>query len=295
MLHISFALYVLSLLSGGLLLSALANNPKYRCATGFRELIALYLLITAFVFVTALCLYLSVNLSFADETRQQILKVYLTVILLFLGFLPGAIEKYDATLYRFTSPAWFTYLRRFCVLYAIAGAAIIWRFGDHLALQVIGISIALFIVALIAVSHWSRAHYDEVYKSRTARWVSRAMVAQSLALPLIEAVVWPEHLLRDGYTFSLPLLFLVNNALLWIWRDEVLPGAGRPVPLADMDSLLSPKEQEVARAVAEGLSNKQIAAKLGISESTVKNHLYSIFKKCNVTSRVGLINHLRAG
>jgi DNA-binding NarL/FixJ family response regulator len=62
-----------------------------------------------------------------------------------------------------------------------------------------------------------------------------------------------------------------------------------------MDALLSPKEQQIARALAEGLSNKRIAAKLGIAESTVKNHIYSIFRKCNVTSRIGLVNYLRTG
>jgi DNA-binding CsgD family transcriptional regulator len=295
MLHVSFAMYVLSLLSGVLLLSALGNHPKYRCAAGFREFIALYLLITAFVCVTALCLYLSVNVSTADGLRQQVFKIYFTVILLFLALLPGAMEKYDSTLYRFTAPSWFTGFRRFCVLYAVAGAIIAWWLGERWYLPVIGVSIALFIVALVAVSRWSRPHYDEIFKGRTARFVSRAMVAQSLGLPFVEGVFWPEHLARDGFTFSLPVLFMVNNALLWIWRDEMMPGAGDTVPLANMESLLSPKEQEVARALAEGLSNKQIAAKLGIAESTVKNHIYSIFRKCKVTNRIGLVYYLRAG
>lgn len=295
MLHLSFALYVLSLLSGALLLSALTSNPKYREAAGFRELIALYLLITAFVCVTALCLYLSVNVSSAEEARLQVHKAYFTVILVFLGLLPTAIERYDATLYGFTSPSWFRGLLRFCALYAIAGAAIVWWLGERWFLPVIGVSIALFIVALVAVSRWSQARYDAVFGSRTARWVSRVMIAQSLALPSIEALVWREHLMEDGFTFSLPVLFLVNNALLWIWRDDVIPRASQGMPLADMGSLLSPKEQEVARALSEGLSNKQIAAKLGIAESTVKNHIYSIYKKCKVTSRTGLINYLRAG
>lgn len=294
MVHVSFALYLVSLISGALLLSALINNPKYRGAAGFRELVDLYLLIIAFVSVTALGLYLSVNVAKADEVRQQIHKAWFTVVLLFLGLLPAAIERYDSALYRFTSPAWFTNLSRFCVLYAIVGAAIVWWQGERWYLPVIAVSIGLLIVTLVAISRWSRAHYDEVFRSRTARWVSRAMLAQSLTLPLIELVLWPENLAQNGFTWSLPVLVLVNNALLWIWRDEVIPNTGRSVPLGDMGSPLSPKEQEVACALAEGLSNKQIAAKLGIAESTVKNHIYNIYKKCNVTSRTGLINYLRA-
>src|SRR5690606_32427283 len=225
MLHVSFALYILSLLSGVLLLSALGNNPKYRCASGFRELVALYLLTSAFVCVTALCLYLSVNVATADGARQQVQQVYFAVILLFLGLIPSAIERYDSALYGFTSPPAFTRFLRFCVLYSVGGAVVIWSLGEHWFLPVIALSIALFVVALIAISRWARRHYDEVFNSRTARFVSRAMIAQSLALPLLEVLLWREHLVRDGFTFSLPVLFLVNNALLWIWRDEVMPGA----------------------------------------------------------------------
>lgn len=293
MLHVSFAMYVLSLLSGVLLLSALGNNPRYRCASGFREFVAMYLIITAFVCITALCLYLSVNVAASDALRHGIFKIYLTVILLFLGLLPGAM--YNAALHGFTRPFWFTGFHRFCLLYAVTGAIIVWRLGERWYVPVIGLSIALFVINLVAVSWWSRRRHDEANKSRIAKFISGTMIVQSLGLPLAEAVLWPERLARDGFTFSLPVLFLVNNALLWIYRDELMPGAGREVPLADMSSLLSPKEQEIARALAEGLSNKQIAAKLGIAESTVKNHIYSIFKKCNVTSRMGLINYLRAG
>jgi DNA-binding CsgD family transcriptional regulator len=293
MLHVSFAMYVLSLLSGVLLLSALSNNPRYRCVAGFREFLAMYLIITAFVCITALCLYLSVNVAATDVLRHLIFRVYLSVILLFLGLLPGAM--YNASLHGLGSPFWFRGLRGLCLLYALIGVFIVWRVGERWYVPVIAVSITLFITALIAISWQSRRHSGAVSKSRTAKFVSGFMVAQSLGLPLVEVVFWPEHLVRDGFTFSLPVLFLINNALLWVYRNELMPGAGREVPLVNMGALLSPKEQEIAHALAEGLSNKQIAAKLGIAESTVKNHIYSIFRKCNVGSRVGLINYLRAG
>jgi DNA-binding CsgD family transcriptional regulator len=295
MLHISFAMYVLSLLSGVLLLSALGNNPKYRCAVGFKEFIALYSIITAFVCITALCLYLSVNVSTDAALRLAVLKVYLTVTLLFLGLLPGAIEKYNSILYRFTSPAWLIVYLRFGILYAVGGAITIWQPSERWYDLIIGFSIALYIAALAAISWLSGPHYADVFKSGTAKRVSRLMLAQSLGLPLIEVVFGSHHLARDGFTFSLPVIYLLNNALLWIYRDALMPGAGKQIPLQDMKSLLSPKEQEITRALAEGLSNKQIAAKLGIAESTVKNHIYSIFRKCNVTNRIALIQYLRAG
>lgn len=48
---------------------------------------------------------------------------------------------------------------------------------------------------------------------------------------------------------------------------------------------LSKRETEVLIKVAEGMSNKEIATALHISERTVKNHLFCIFKKIKVSDR----------
>jgi DNA-binding NarL/FixJ family response regulator len=48
---------------------------------------------------------------------------------------------------------------------------------------------------------------------------------------------------------------------------------------------LSARETEVVRLVSEGLANKQIARRLGITERTVKAHLTSIFSQIGVTDR----------
>ncbi len=52
---------------------------------------------------------------------------------------------------------------------------------------------------------------------------------------------------------------------------------------------LTPREQEILRYLAYGLTNKEIAQALFISEKTVKSHLNSIFKKLNVTRRLQAI------
>ncbi len=56
---------------------------------------------------------------------------------------------------------------------------------------------------------------------------------------------------------------------------------------------LTSRENEVAGYVAEGMSNRQIADLLGISEVTVKTHLTRIFKKLELKDRVGLVLHLK--
>jgi DNA-binding NarL/FixJ family response regulator len=48
---------------------------------------------------------------------------------------------------------------------------------------------------------------------------------------------------------------------------------------------LTAREREVLQWIAEGLANKQIAMRLGISEHTVKFHLSSLYAKLNVASR----------
>ncbi len=60
----------------------------------------------------------------------------------------------------------------------------------------------------------------------------------------------------------------------------VLPG--KQDPLVDE---LTPRELEVLMLIAQGLSNKEIAAELSISEKTVKNHINNIFSKLHLYDR----------
>ncbi|MBE3592859.1 MAG: response regulator transcription factor [Thermoanaerobacter sp.] len=48
---------------------------------------------------------------------------------------------------------------------------------------------------------------------------------------------------------------------------------------------LTPREIEILKLISKGYSNKEIAQKLFLSEKTVKNHVYNIFKKLDVKDR----------
>ena len=50
-------------------------------------------------------------------------------------------------------------------------------------------------------------------------------------------------------------------------------------------SPLTPREIEILQYIADGYLNKQIAAELGISEQTIKNHVTSILRKLNANAR----------
>lgn len=94
---------------------------------------------------------------------------------------------------------------------------------------------------------------------------------------------------------------------LTVVSPSVLPGAGaardRIVRREQMAALngdgephLTDRELEVLRALAEGLGNKQIGARLGISPSTVKYHLQAIFSKLGVRTRSEAVSYgLRHG
>ncbi len=59
------------------------------------------------------------------------------------------------------------------------------------------------------------------------------------------------------------------------WRSEA----------EDIMSPLTPREVEILDYIARGYLNKQIAAELGISEQTIKNHVTSILRKLNANAR----------
>jgi NarL family two-component system response regulator YdfI len=61
--------------------------------------------------------------------------------------------------------------------------------------------------------------------------------------------------------------------------------SGERSELAFTDPILSPREIEILRMIAEGLGNKEIASKLSISDHTVKFHTSSIFAKLGAANR----------
>jgi two-component system, NarL family, nitrate/nitrite response regulator NarL len=91
--------------------------------------------------------------------------------------------------------------------------------------------------------------------------VSPEALLQSLELVMMGEKVFPTNLAA--------MLFELNNA-----SSPVNSVRG-----------LSPREQEILRALVTGSSNKLIAIKLGITEATVKVHLKTLLRKIDVNNR----------
>ena len=78
----------------------------------------------------------------------------------------------------------------------------------------------------------------------------------------------------------------------WLPSELVSPAlmreAGRRKDVNRLQTLLTAREREIALFVAQGLSNKQIARKVNISEGTVKLHLHKAYQKLDVANRTSL-------
>jgi DNA-binding CsgD family transcriptional regulator len=133
------------------------------------------------------------------------------------------------------------------------------------------------------------AHFDDALGLRT--------VARPFDLARIE-LLYGEHLRRERKRLDArPHLraavegFERLGAAPWAQRAQTeLRASGETARKRDPSTLadLTPQELQVGRLVAEGLSNKEVAAQLFLSPRTVEAHLRSVFSKLDVNSRTRL-------
>jgi DNA-binding CsgD family transcriptional regulator len=98
---------------------------------------------------------------------------------------------------------------------------------------------------------------------------------------------FPENLFffATGYFFLniLLLKYLINRFFKF----------SNPTLKEPLDEMITNREKEILLLLAQGLANKDIGAKLYITESTVKTHVQNIYKKVGVSNRVQLLNSLK--
>ena len=103
-----------------------------------------------------------------------------------------------------------------------------------------------------------------------------------------------------AYTTREASLKEVAAAVVRLARGEVLCSpwmlrlAAHAVPAPTRGARLTPRECEVVALIGEGLANKQIARRLGIELSTVKNHVHNILDKLDVGRRSDAAARMRA-
>lgn len=154
-----------------------------------------------------------------------------------------------------------------------------------------------------------------------ARWPELVRMTRSVApqlrVVLLSGVPDDEECLQalalgvQGYShaYAVPNLLrevatVVSHGGLWVGADLLqrlvrsthqalaLLADPAPQPRSSGDGGLTERESQVAHAVAEGRSNKEVAALLAISERTVKAHLGAVFEKLDVRDRLQLVLRL---
>jgi len=89
-------------------------------------------------------------------------------------------------------------------------------------------------------------------------------------------------------------LTAVVSGRRWLPQELVAPAARRAAEYRESDArlgrVLTAREYEVARLIAQGLSNKHIARALAISEGTVKIHLHNMYEKLGGVDRIWSVN-----
>jgi DNA-binding NarL/FixJ family response regulator len=157
-------------------------------------------------------------------------------------------------------------------------------------------------VALISskLGQGGEAAYDLIRNIRTAQPGLRVVVLIDHSEP--PAVVGAFRAGAHGiFCRTQPLRLLskciecVHSGQVWASSSELhflLEALAKPT-LANFRHLGSPplsvRESDVVRCVAEGLTNREIARRLKLTEHTVKNYLFRIFDKLGVSSRVEVV------
>lgn len=149
---------------------------------------------------------------------------------------------------------------------------------------------------------WMQAAPDLLSRLASERPDSRVVLcAQTLSAPEVLAAV--EQGVRGCIAKSAAIgvwrraLRAVHEGEVWIPRwllAEALSDLQQLMPIGWLPTAaqlerLTERQREIVRWVAQGLSNKEIGRRLGISPTTVKTHLHNIFERVGVSGRQRLL------
>jgi DNA-binding NarL/FixJ family response regulator len=88
---------------------------------------------------------------------------------------------------------------------------------------------------------------------------------------------------------------VVCEGQIWVRSDQLrfvtealATGGPQPIKGANGANLLTKREEEIVQVVAEGLTNRDIARQLNLTEHTVRNYLFRIFNKLGTSNRLEL-------
>ncbi|MFD0671560.1 response regulator [Cohnella sp. GCM10027633] len=114
--------------------------------------------------------------------------------------------------------------------------------------------------------------------------------AQGYLLKNLNPAAWRDYLRAIAYDEAPLNPDLALSILREFANRKTLPAQGTRDGDARAEGL-TPRETELLREVARGLTNREVANALGLSEHTVKNHLKNILQKLHLDNRVQLTRY----
>jgi DNA-binding CsgD family transcriptional regulator len=312
---ISLTLYILSATSVIITL--------YACYALYRRFPLLYLLhylyfISAFFvagFIDLVGTHLAATMLTGQEPHTVMLLNHIFAFLVF-PFIPLATYFYFSFMAGFIEQKIPNYLRHvYGSFWALFFLVLVITTKNFLSSRDAGISTHLFFaldnisyLVYVAVPVWglimSRG-LEETFQRRAVRIFGLialcGFAASWMVSERLEGHSFGTHPLHIFVYFAinLPSLFYVRYYL------SRFPPAPDPLPLMQETDLegfygrfgLSNREREIVRLMLTGKSNKEIAGELFVSTHTIKNHVYNIYQKLQVSNRLHFIrtiqNHLQ--
>lgn len=288
--HIYFIIYALSLLSGFIWLAYLIAKYEKSKNEIIKKYSLFFVSYTLLILSISIVVYMLVNIGWSEKLLKFLAVSVLSISSLMIYL--QARFQFSVLKIEFKRKSKLFYLFPVMIL-PFTLITIIVSKSELITLLATGIQLLFFYILMISLQIKIIRDKNNL-KSRKLKRLELAEILFSVLVLLVEVVFFFENFWNKGLIFSLPIIYLVLNITLLIRKEKILPF------LATIDnkkvnfeeSNLTKKEKQVAKLVKEGYSNKEIAYKLNISPSTVKNHIYNIFQKTNSVSRIDFLNKM---
>lgn len=229
-----------------------------------------------------------------QESLRQLFQ--LAGVVMTIAVVPG----FTAALISLETPPWFPAATGVWTgLAALGGTAfLLFPVLEFLPMAVTGQMLGTIITALVILG----LHLRWIKPATLRRGLQAFLILSAGFLVLLildlSITLIPLPLLAPVDNLSLPLYLLALNVGSFFFAGRILNApplaeGGRITPACREEFGLSQREAEILEKLLEGLGNQDIADTLFISRKTVENHLYNIFQKMEVKSRVQLVQKLQ--
>ncbi len=287
MTHFILLLYLISGFSGITsiiyLIMKYGNNSAY-----MKGYIQVHLSYTLLMLAALVVLYLRVNVI----QSPRVMSFFIAVILIGQGCLCRALARFSfiitkTGLTKRLKIIWTVIPLSFGLLALIQ--ILLWDTAFTLYPVILGVS------AIVIISIWftrrNSKTKEELPEKNNRIWIF--FLIFTLVVVSIELGLKFYYGFLGEYSINIPLIFLCWNGLSVYQFKASTIKLLFIATISDEEAArwqLTEREKEISIAILRGDSNKVIASDMNISFSTVKNHIYNIYRKTGANSRVDLVN-----